>query len=136
MTNPYELFGTDKDLENGSGVSIDYPGFSITLHRAGGSNKQFGKVFVNKLKPHRQKHARGVLEEGVAHTILVETYAETVIIGWEGVKDAKNKTIAFSVENCIKLLTDLPELFEDIQVQANNFATFKAEVEEIEEKNS
>lgn len=135
MTSPYDLFDTDDNLETGAGVALDYPGFSITIHRAGGANKKFSRVLTEKFKPHRRKHESGVLEEDIANRILAEAFAETVIIGWKDVKGRDGKPLSFTKTNCIKLLIDLPELFKDIQEQASNFATFKQEVEEIEEKN-
>ena len=135
MTNPYELFATNQDLEAGKGVTLEYPGFEIIIHRAGGANKKFAKVLAEKFKPHRKKHEQNILDEDIANQILVEAYAESVIVGWNKVKDKEGKDMPFSVENCIKLLLDLPELFKDIQEQANSFATFKADIEAIEEKN-
>ena len=133
--NPYALFGTNKDLEAGQGVKLQYPGFSITIHRAGGSNKRFAQVLAAKMKPHRQRHERGLLDDETADRIMLEAFAESVVVGWEGVKDAKNKAIKFSVENVIKLFTDLPDLFADVKSQALNAAVFRDEAEKVEEKN-
>jgi hypothetical protein len=40
----HDLFGTNKDLESGKGVTLEYPGFSITIHRAGRIEQ---KIFTN-----------------------------------------------------------------------------------------
>jgi len=135
IVNPYEIYETNQDLENGKGVEIEYPFGVFVINRAGGSNKMFSKVFNAKLKPHRRKHEQGILEDEIKLQILIETYAETVVIGWKGVHDRNNKKMPFSVKNCIKLLTDLPDFFTDLQLQAGSYATFKAEQESIEEKN-
>lgn len=135
MTNPYSLFKTDENLEAKKGVVLEYPGFSITIHRAGGSNKKYVQALAEKMKPYRKKLENGLLDEDTATKLLIDIYAETIIVGWDNVADEHGNILKFSKENCVKLLTDLPELFKDIQEQANDIAIFKAEIEEIEEKN-
>jgi len=135
FTSPYDIYETDASLEAEKGVTLQYPFGEITIHRAGGSNAKFAQVFNVKLKPHRRKHEQDILEDEIKENILIETYAETVIVGWNNIKDREGKNLKFNVKNCVKLLKDLPELFKDIQLQANDFATFKAEQESIEEKN-
>lgn len=135
MTSPYDLYETDKNLEAGEGVELEYPGFSITVHRAGGSNKKYQQVMAAKLKPHRSKHERGLMDEELSNKLIVEAYAEAVIIGWKGVKGKDGKKLPFTKENCVKLFMDLPDLFTDVYEQANNVSTFKAEVEAVEAKN-
>ena len=131
----HELFGTDKGLETGAGVTLEYPGFEVIIHRAGGSNKKFAQVLQAKMKPYRQRFERGLLDEETSNRIMVETYAESVIVGWSGNIGPGGKKSTFSVENCVKVLTELPDLFEDIKTQANNAATFRKEQEDIEQKN-
>ena len=133
--SPYDTYGTDNNLESGQGVDIAYPFGTFTIHRAGGTNKKFSTVFNAKLKPHIRKHDQGILEDEIKERILIETYAETVIIGWKDVHDRAGKKMSFNVKNCVKLLTDLPDLFTDIQLQAADFATFKGEQEEVIIKN-
>jgi hypothetical protein len=135
MTNPYKLFKTSEDLENKNGVTLDYPGFSITIHRAGGSNKKFAMVMNEKMRPYRRRLETNTLDEELANRLLIEVYAKTVIISWENVQDENDEVMEFSYENCVKLLTDLPELFKDIQDQATNASVFKEEIEALEEKN-
>lgn len=135
MANPYEIFGTDKNLESGNGVTIQYPGFSVTIHRAGGANKRFASVLRQKMKPHQHKFERGLLDDETSEKILIETYAESVVIGWKGVTDSEGEEIPFTTANVVKLLTELPELFADIKAQATNAANFREQVEQAEEKN-
>lgn len=133
--SPYDIYETDETLESGKGVEVEYPFGTFIINRAGGANKKFAKVFNEKLKPHMRKHQQGILEDEIKEKILAETYAQTVIIGWKNVHDRDGKKLNFSFKNCVKLLTDLPDLFTDLQLQANDFATFKAEQESIIEKN-
>lgn len=132
----YNTFKTDADLEAGAGVDLDYgEAGTITIHRAGGDNKKFSKVLAAKMKPYRRQLQNGTMDDEVAERLMAEVYAEAVIIGWEGVKDEKGKTLPYSKENVVKLLTDLPELFKDIQDQASTIANFRKEEIEAEAKN-
>lgn len=135
MSNPYELFSTNNELETGKGVELEYPGFSIIIHRAGGANKKFGRILADKLKPHRQRFERGLLDDETSHRILVEAYAEAVVIGWKKVTDRNGKKMEFNAENVVKLFLDLPELFEDVKKQANDVSLFRQENEKVEQKN-
>jgi len=131
----YDLFGTNKNLEAGEGVTLNYPGFSITIHRAGGSNKAYGQALNKKMKPHRQRFERGLLDDETSEQILLEAFVEGVVVGWSGNIGPGGKKAAYSVENCIKVFQDLPDLFEDVKKQANDASVFREEAEKADEKN-
>ena len=64
-----------------------------------------------------------------------ELYADTLIIGWSGVTDEAGNPLPFNRDNVVKLLTDLPELANDIQAQAVLVSNFRAEEREADAKN-
>lgn len=132
----YKKFATDSTLEADKGVTIDYGDFKFTLRRAGGANKEYSKVFNDKYKPYRKMAEAGNLTDEIATRILVETYAETVIVGWDGITDEKGKKLPFNRENVIKVMTDLPELFNLVIEEATRLANFRKEEIESEAKNS
>jgi hypothetical protein len=134
-TSPYDIFETSKNLESGQGITLKYPGFSIVIHRAGGSNKKFALALSQKMKPYRQQFERGIMDDETSARILIEAYAESVVVGWKDVKDRAGKNIPFNKENVIKLFTDLPDLFNDVKEQAANVAIFREEQEKADEKN-
>lgn len=133
----YNTFETDKNLENGAGVVLDY-GVSgkIKIHRAGGFNQKYARVASAKLKPYARQLQTGTSDPDVIKRVMAEIYAEAVIIGWEGVKDKKGKALPYSKENVVKLMLDLPDLFEEIQKQAENLSNFRSEQLEDDAKNS
>lgn len=133
--SPYTLFKNNENLEAGQGVTLQYPGFSITIHRAGGSNKRFAQILSAKMKPHRHQYDRGILDDETSKRILLESYAEGVVVGWKDVKDANGKNMPFNKENVVKLFSDLPDLFNDVKQQAENVALFREETEKVDEKN-
>ncbi len=133
----YKSFSMNQDLEAGKGVDLDYGKSGvITIHRAGGSNQKYSKVASAKLKPYaRQLHTK-TADPKVIERVMAEIYAESVIIGWKNVKDSEGKAMSFTKANVVKLLTDLPELFADIQRAADDVALFREEELEEDAKNS
>lgn len=136
----YNQFGTDKKVEK-EGVILQYGNtaggkpIQIKICRAGGANVAYNKAMEAKTKPYRRQLQNGTLDIEVMTSILREVYADTVVIGWSNVEGADGKPMAFTRENVIKLFTDLPELFADVQEQATNLALFRAEINEQDAKN-
>lgn len=63
-------------------------------------------------------------------------YAESVVLGWEGVTNREGEVLTFNKENAVKLFEDLPDLFEDIVVQAQKAVLFRQNILEAEAGNS
>jgi hypothetical protein len=124
--SPYALFQTDKTAET-EGVWLDYGHFRILIRRAGGANTRFARVLESKIKPYRHAFNTGSLDNSIAQRLMVETYAETVVIGWEDVVDQTGEPLPFTVANAVRLFSDLPELFSNVQEQATSLALFRAE---------
>ena len=138
--NIYKKFRTDEKLET-KGIELNYGDNSkglpilIRIARAGGDNIQFTKTLEKRTKPFRRQLQLDTMDEKVAKKLMLEVYADSVILGWSGVEDADNNDIPFTRENCIKVMTDLPDLFADIQEQAGKAALFRIEVLEEDSKN-
>lgn len=133
MSDLYKMFETDKNLETeGIWYSFDKD-TKFLLARAGGSNIRFAKILENKTRPYRRQIDNGTIDTEFGNSLLIEAFAEAVILGWTGVKaKGKNgKEMKYSVENAVKLLTDLPDLFAELREEAARAANFRNE--EIEE---
>ena len=131
MTSIYDTYKTNPELET-KGILFDCgPEGKFTLARAGGSNTRFAKVLEAKLRPLRRQMDNETLDNKVGESVLIEVFANSVILGWEGVKNEKGEDFPFSIVNCIKLLTDLPDLFTDIREQAMKWTNYRvAELED------
>lgn len=122
----YKRFKTDSDLEAKSGIELDYGGgVKIRVLRAGGTNRAFQKALRDSLIKNNRKLSAMDDDESVRG--MAEVYSETVVIGWEGITDEKDEPLPFSKENVVKVLTELPELFRDIQNAAQSTDLFRAE---------
>lgn len=129
MSNVYDIFKTDKKLEAEKGIELDYEDFSFQILRASSANKKFMKSYSKITKKYEKQLDRGILGPEKNEKIMHRLYAESIVIGWKGIKDEKGKEIPFSSENCIKLFVDLPELYLVIHQEANNMNNFRGETE-------
>lgn len=139
--NLYNTFETNKDLER-DGITLDY-GFNdknepiqIRIARAGGSNTRFAKILEQKMRPYKRAIATDSLDNQVAQQLMIEAYADAVILGWTGVQDRDGNVLDFNRENVVKVLTDLPDLFYDIQAQSQKAALFREDIRATEAGNS
>ena len=136
----YKQFKTDQSIEK-AGIILHYGSNSkgqpieFRVARAGGANDQYAKVMELKTKPHRRQIQNETIDLATLERILREVYAQTVVIGWSGVEDENGNDLPYTVENCIKLFADLPDLFKDIQEQTQKSALFRQELIEADSKN-
>lgn len=136
----YKQFKTDESLEK-TGILLEYgttedgKPISIRIARAGGSNRAYERRIEAEVKPYRRQIQNETIENAVVNRILRKVYAETIVLGWENVQDKDGKPMPFTVENCVKLFEDLPDLFKDIQEQSQRAALFRSELREVDGKN-
>lgn len=146
----YSQFQTDKNVEK-EGVVLEYGKtkdgrtISIRIARAGGANTRYSKLLEAATKPYRRQLQNETMDNEVAEALTKKVYAQAVVLGWENVefpvldKDGKMtgkfEKAEFTVDNCVKLFTDLPDLWLDIQQQAARAALFRQDILEADAKN-
>lgn len=135
----YDIFQTDEDLEV-SGIWLDYGDFRIKIASAGQGNKKYVRYAEKALKPVRRAMQAGALSNERSLSIMSDIFAKTIVIDWQvkvegtwktGIEGPEGEIIPFNYDNVKKVFEDLPNLFIDIQEQANSIANFrKMEMEE------
>jgi len=139
----YGQFQTDTSLES-QGIVIDYGTFRITVARAGGANKRFAKTLEAKTKPFKRAIQTDTMDNERGLEILRETYAEAVVLNWEtkkdgvfvqGIESQDGGILPFNKENVVFTFQNLPDLFTDIQQQAEKSALFRKFLQEQDAKN-
>jgi len=131
----YDLFETSKEKES-KGVTIVYKDYGeFTIARSGRANSRYQKRFLAALKPHRHQMDMGALDEEVATDLLIKVFAETIVLGWKNVYGKDGNEIKFNTANCIKVLTDLPDLFDKLREESDAFANFRAAELDFDVKN-
>lgn len=147
MASPYTMFAVDKQTEQ-EGILVNYGDFRFRIARAGGGNQRFRRLLQAKLKPYRHQLDNDTMDEKVSEAVFRECYAEAVVLGWESkVVDADGTErwepwletpegrVPYSTDACVRVLTDLPELFRDLQTMAGKAAHFRKVEEEEDAKN-
>ena len=136
----YKTFQTSQHLEK-NGIELQYgendkgEEILIRIARAGGANSAYNKRLEALVKPYRRQITSETIDNRVLEKLILQAFAETVVLGWSGVEDAEGNALECTVENVIKLFTDLPDLFKDVQDQAQKSVLFREEILELESKN-
>lgn len=140
MANPYKEYGTDKNLEKNGVLYVhepkteEYPAQCFVLARAGGSNTKFLKAADKAFRPHRKKGIENI-DPFLMRSLMVQVFAETIVLDWEGVFDREDNEMPYSQDNVVKLFTDLPDLFDVIQEQASSLNNYLLDEVESDVKN-
>jgi len=127
MADVKKLFGTDSTKEQEGVVHEMGEGLKMRIARIGNPNYQ--KRFQALSKPHRRAIRRGTLADEVAEKLLIQCLAETIVLGWEGLEE-NGEEVPYSLENCVRILTDYPELRNYINDIANELEGYQAEDDE------
>lgn len=152
----YQMFEMDKDLER-EGITVNYGSVKFQIARAGGRNKAFKDTFSAKAKKHRTQIDNETMSDDMADRIMAESYAEAVVLGWWTRKEDENgdpilnakgeekwvdtvenkagKHVKYSIEECVKLFLDLPDLFSSLQSYAIKAGNYRKEIDETDEGN-
>lgn len=136
----YSQFETDtaKEVE---GIEVQYgpnkdktiPTFRIS--RASKSNKSYSKQLEKATRPFRRQIDLGTMNNDTAENLFMKVFVNTILKGWQNVQNQKGEEIAFNEENAMKLFTDLPELYDDLQEKAKSASLFRDEAQEEEAGN-
>ncbi|MBT9158787.1 MAG: hypothetical protein DDT26_00034 [Dehalococcoidia bacterium] len=136
----YKAFATDQRAET-EGIILDYGQnaagnpVQIRVARAGGSNQRFAKSLEARMRPYKRLIANDTLDPKIAERVLIDSFADAVVLGWAGITGPDGLEIPFSRENVVRVFTDLPDLFADVQQQSQKSALFRAEIREAESGN-
>jgi hypothetical protein len=154
LSGLYAQFKTDPEIEK-NGIELEYrlsasSSIIIKIARAGGGNTKYQRVLDVRAKPFRRQIQTETIAPEMLESIMREVYADTVVLGWwtvtyntDGteanrvptVPDADGNPMDFSRANVLKLFTDLPDMFADVQASANKVALFRKQIMEDDAKN-
>lgn len=117
-------------------VGIDNDGeMAFQIRRAGGANVQFAKVIQRLTRPYTRNGQVKIEDPELSRDILKQAYAETIVCGWENIKNKKGEQLIFSAKAALDLFRDLDDLFSDIVSISQEITYFRAELLEQQAKN-
>lgn len=125
----YSVFKTDQELEK-KGVVINYGIAKFTVKRAGGANREFNNRLSEKSRAREKEIRTRTIDEDESRRILIEVYAESVVLGWEGVTDENGNLMEFNKKNFMKLMNDLPDFWDKFRDDCAALSTFQRESNE------
>ncbi len=128
-----KIFATDKKKEQ-EGAWVDFgEGIRIKIARIG--NPRYQEEFQRVSGPYKRQMRRGTMRDEVAEKLLTKVMAKTIVLDWEGLEE-DGKAVKYSAEKAERILTDYPDLRDEIADLAKDIASFRAEEDEETEKNS
>lgn len=136
----FEQFETNKEAEK-KGVAIEYsankdgtiPTFFVS--RMSRTNKNYLKSLERNTKAHRRAIELETIKPEQAEQINMQVFVDSILLGWENIKDKDGEVIQFTKENAKSLFERLPDLYDDLNEKAKKASTFRDEQVEEEAKN-
>jgi len=131
----YSKFETDKSL-NKSGIVLNFgknskgEDMGIRILPAGEENEAYTKRMEHVFKPYQRQLAAKTMDTKLLKKLVMEVYAETVVIDFENIEDRDGQNIPYTKENAIRVFNDLPALWNDIQAQAQDWTLFRLDLQE------
>jgi hypothetical protein len=126
-TSLYQQYGNDKAAEVEHGIELRFADAKFFVRRAGGANQKYNQELRRLTRPLRKQIQIDVLEDNAYDELNKKAYFRAVVIGWENVNDADGNYITFSEANFVKLMTDLPDLWDALQDACTRLSNFRAE---------
>jgi hypothetical protein len=136
----YKVFKTSEQAEN-EGQWFDYgPGPSgenqrFCLARMGRSNKKYTGAIQRMQTEYGRQLDSGTLADSVAHEVLLHIFCTTILVNWTGICDENDEALPYSVENAKQLLTDLPDLYQELQSLAQSREHYRLQQNEADAGN-
>lgn len=139
----FKTFKTDSKLET-EGVTFEIADTRVTMSKAGVGNPAYATAMTKRTQAHRRQISRGELSPEQELNILRQVYADSIILNWEirngdgwrqGIPAEDGSIRPFNKDNVVAVLTELPELFLELQNLASNFQNYRAETLEADSGN-
>ena len=127
-------YGTRKDLEQ-QGVWVkpiidEESDIAFLLARMFRTNRKWAGRISKVYRQHKRKIDTGAMPDEQANKISLNIFCESVLLDWRGITTDEGKAIPYTPEEGIKLLNELPDLYDYLKAEAEEAATYQDEVAE------
>lgn len=133
-----QTFKTDKQAEiQGVVLEIgvnDHNGQPITfrLARMSQSNKRYTASLSKATRPHQAAIQNGSMDNGLARKMLQGVFIDTILLDWGNLPKSEltgnasdTELLEFNTENALALFAELPDLYDQLETQAQSAAAFR-----------
>lgn len=132
MNGLFKQYKTNATKE-AEGVEIEFPEAenedgsipTFVISRMGKGNKAYAKSLEAATRPYRRQVELGTLKNEVAEGLFLNVFVDTILRGWKNIQDENGADIPYSKDNAVKLLNDLPDVYERLQEEAKLSANFR-----------
>lgn len=105
------------------------------IARISSNNQKFKKAMERETKPYQRLIQLNTLSNEKADQIRLTVFVNSILLHWENVFDENDQPLSFSKENALELLKKLPDLWAELETNANNASLFRIEEQEVIAKN-
>lgn len=139
-----KTYKTDKNLE-ADGVEIP-----VAVNEANGqpilfrvarmspSNKKYAARLNKVTRPHQAAIQNDAMDNTLARKMLQEVFVDTILLGWTNLpksdltgNEADTGDLEFNRENALALFTELPDLYDQLEKQAQSAASFREQERDV-----
>ena len=100
-------------------------GVTFKLKYAGATNQDYTNGKIEVALNEQTKNENDQLKQRIeTNKKFIDVIIDTIIVGWNGLLDDKDKPIKFTKENAKKLFKDLPDLLDVLYSQASDSKNF------------
>lgn len=108
---------------------------TFILARASKTNKDYQKMLRERTAPYSRQIELKTFDGEQAEGIYMEVFISTILKGWSNVQDEHGQNIEFTMDNAKRLFADLPDLYDELNIAANDASRYRVGVQEAEAKN-
>lgn len=136
----YTAYKTSASRENTGarivkGSNEDGTEIAFFVARQGKTNTGYKLAAERAFKPHRSAIKGGTISNETSDAIMLDLFCGHLLKGWENVRDENGEELVFNIDNAKKLMTDLPDLYEELVSASNDISLYLDSNREASAKN-
>jgi hypothetical protein len=131
-TNLGAFYATDKNLEK-EGKWLDVTeDVSFKIRRMGGANGiKVSEIRAMHFKPYARSIKNNTLDKSKQENLFIQTFVDSCLVAWKGLTDESGIDLEFTREHAIALLTEYPDLFDELLTFSESNLSFKEDSEDL-----
>lgn len=130
----FEAYKTDRATEF-EGVWVPFSNVGVKVKLARTTGKFWEVERERALRPLRRRYRDDAIPDSEIFAALREPFCSLIIKDWEGVEE-KGKALPCSMENRLRICTELPDFFVELFLEAGRIENYRKVEDEEDAKKS